>query len=641
MTDLSIDDEDEVPTGGRGGTPAEQLAFWRRNASRRAVGTVVVAVLLALLYAAGTAALSAIVHWLVRPQAGRGPPTWSPVEILVAAAFLARPVFYTAHIHFVTRSVAAVVARAAERGETAPARSFVSRTAGLIIILTRDLPTVLILTGVMVWRGGLVGLFVALFVLGGLLLATPAGSVAYSRYLRRYAAAEDGGAADHAEVLGRRASRSWAEASADVAVTVLVAALVGLRLAGLDTGPHGLAGVVVAALLLAGPMRRLARVAGRGDKAAAVSPPLRLAGVPQQRIFGLRSDMYLGRHLAAAAAGSPRAGLILVAAADVIATGPALEWLLDHPGQVVTDAEGRPLMGAVTEAPDALRDAIAAGLPLAAGAPWPTLVGGAASIYVRKLRRREAIELIDLRVRPLAQAERRLFDLVYKGVTDLVTRYLWPTPAFHLVRLLARLRIPPNAVTLVGMGLVVIAAWRFAAADWAGGLAAAWAMTFLDTVDGKLARVTGSSSRIGDILDHGTDWIHPPAWWICVAVGLRLAPGADGALVTAACVVILAAYLAGRACEAVFKTRFRFNQYMWTRFDSRLRLVIARRNINLLVLTVGVLAGRMELAFVAVAAWSLASIGIQVVRTVQAWSAASRGVAIGNWMSEDPGAQPG
>src|SRR3546814_2416912 len=42
------------------------------------------------------------------------------------------------------------------------------------------------------------------------------------------------------------------------------------------------------------------------------------------------------------------------------------------------------------------------------------------------------------------------------------------------------------------------------------GLAAAWIMTFLDTVDGKLARVTLASSRWGNAYDHGIDLIHPP-----------------------------------------------------------------------------------------------------------------------------------
>ena len=38
-------------------------------------------------------------------------------------------------------------------------------------------------------------------------------------------------------------------------------------------------------------------------------------------------------------------------------------------------------------------------------------------------------------------------------------------------------------------------------------------MTFLDTVDGKLARVTLTSSPFGNVLDHSLDLIHPPFWY--------------------------------------------------------------------------------------------------------------------------------
>jgi phosphatidylglycerophosphate synthase len=54
-------------------------------------------------------------------------------------------------------------------------------------------------------------------------------------------------------------------------------------------------------------------------------------------------------------------------------------------------------------------------------------------------------------------------------------------------------------------------------------------MTFLDTVDGKLARVTLTSSRIGDVLDHGLDLLHPPFWYLAWGIGLATAmPVATG-----------------------------------------------------------------------------------------------------------------
>ena len=48
-------------------------------------------------------------------------------------------------------------------------------------------------------------------------------------------------------------------------------------------------------------------------------------------------------------------------------------------------------------------------------------------------------------------------------------------------------------------------------------------MTFLDTVDGKLARVTLRSSPFGNVYDHSIDLIHPPFWWWAWIVGLPAA----------------------------------------------------------------------------------------------------------------------
>ena len=76
-------------------------------------------------------------------------------------------------------------------------------------------------------------------------------------------------------------------------------------------------------------------------------------------------------------------------------------------------------------------------------------------------------------------------------------------------------------------------------------------MTFLDTVDGKLARVTVTSSRFGDVLDHGLDIIHPPLWYIAWGVGLT-ATSVAGVDLPLLCWLILIGYVGGRICKAHF-----------------------------------------------------------------------------------------
>ncbi len=47
-------------------------------------------------------------------------------------------------------------------------------------------------------------------------------------------------------------------------------------------------------------------------------------------------------------------------------------------------------------------------------------------------------------------------------------------------------------------------------------------MAFLDSVDGKLARVTITYTKFGDLFDHLIDLIHPPFWWWAWIVGLSV-----------------------------------------------------------------------------------------------------------------------
>ena len=78
-----------------------------------------------------------------------------------------------------------------------------------------------------------------------------------------------------------------------------------------------------------------------------------------------------------------------------------------------------------------------------------------------------------------------------------------------------------------------------------------WLMTFMDTVDGKLARVTVTSSRFGDVLDHGLDIIHPP---LCYGLGCRLdsSTHADIRLANEFSLILIG-YVGGRLCEGIFQ----------------------------------------------------------------------------------------
>jgi phosphatidylglycerophosphate synthase len=196
-----------------------------------------------------------------------------------------------------------------------------------------------------------------------------------------------------------------------------------------------------------------------------------------------------------------------------------------------------------------------------------------------------------------------------------------------VTRLSARLGVAPNAITLAGIVAAGAVAALWAEGEIALGLLLAWLMTFLDTVDGKLARVTVTSSWLGNLLDHVTDFLHPPLWWVCLAIGLSAHdPFSEGQL-WAACALILVGYVVGRLVEELFKRRIGYNAYLWRPFDSAFRLIVSRRNIILLIMTGGLLIGQATAAYLTAAAWTLVSVAVQVVRFAQACRAERRGAA--------------
>ena len=88
-------------------------------------------------------------------------------------------------------------------------------------------------------------------------------------------------------------------------------------------------------------------------------------------------------------------------------------------------------------------------------------------------------------------------DSARKAVADYVER--------PVARLLARLGLTPNLVTLIGLAIAGAGAYLIAVGNWwAGGLIVLFAGVF-DLFDGALARATGKVSDFGALLDSTID----------------------------------------------------------------------------------------------------------------------------------------
>ncbi len=256
-------------------------------------------------------------------------------------------------------------------------------------------------------------------------------------------------------------------------------------------------------------------------------------------------------------------------------------------------------------------------------------------IYNHSLRKLETPFLSKLTPATVATIERQSYYGAYKGVTDILTKYLWPELALWLTRVAARLGMTPNMVTAIGAVGCISAIFLFATGWFWSGVAAGFVFMVLDTVDGKLARCTITSSFWGNIFDHGLDLVHPPFWWVAWIVGLGVVglPLSQGQY-EFVMISVLGGYAAQRAIEGIFIKGFGQHIHVWRPFDSWFRLITARRNPNMVLLVASLLAGRPDLGMIAVAWWTIISLVVHAVRTVHAYYVKASGNRITSWLQE-------
>ncbi len=357
-----------------------------------------------------------------------------------------------------------------------------------------------------------------------------------------------------------------------------------------------------------------------------------IVGHSPLRIWSLASDERLRRQLGRAGASldvaaSPQ---VVLLRADWVYDDPLVRGLVGQqaPCSMWTEEDQCVAIVVPPSRIDEARAALADGnAPVDLPRLAPAQVAGS---YNDKLRKREPPFLLPLTAGQLPAIEARVFAGTYKGVTDFVT-LSWPRLVQAVTRVCTALRVTPNMVTCVSLVLTVLATWLFWHGHHGTGLVAAWLMAFLDSVDGKLARVTLTYTRFGDLFDHSIDLVHPPFWWWAWIVGLPVV-GLPLEQASLALTVIVVGYVLQRVEEGLFIKLFGMDMHVWRRFDSRFRLVTARRNPNLAILTVATLLGRPDMGIAVVAVWVAVCLLVHAVRIMQAAVASRRG-ALTSWLA--------
>jgi phosphatidylglycerophosphate synthase len=143
-----------------------------------------------------------------------------------------------------------------------------------------------------------------------------------------------------------------------------------------------------------------------------------------------------------------------------------------------------------------------------------------------------------------------------------------------------RIGLTPNALTVLGFGISVVAAFAASQQAWiAAGLLVIFGGVF-DLFDGALARATNRVSRLGAFLDSVFDRAGEAVLYIGIAIGCFWAGFGEGAVLASAAMA---------ASFMVSYTRAKSESLGFTPGTGMANVGVAPREVRLVILTLGLL----------------------------------------------------
>ena len=293
----------------------------------------------------------------------------------------------------------------------------------------------------------------------------------------------------------------------------------------------------------------------------------------------------------------------LVIGANLLIDQRLLEWLARQASDVLlTDREGNPPEVAGCIGREALGDAVpeqpisvvaVATLP----SYWETMHG---DVSLHLLRVDEA--------RDEEMAWEVLLDHIQRRTQELPSQYFDIPFENRLVRLLAPTAISANQVTILTTLLGFVIAFLYLEGWLRIGVLLAILVEVLDGVDGKLARITRTTSKIGE-QEHVLDFFYENSWYL--ALGIFFARhGVPHARIAAAAMI---------AFDATDNIAYALLDVKWGRsldnispFLRRFRLIGGRRNIYTWIFLLGFFLNAAPAAFAVAVMWAGMTVTIHV-----------------------------
>ena len=146
---------------------------------------------------------------------------------------------------------------------------------------------------------------------------------------------------------------------------------------------------------------------------------------------------------------------------------------------------------------------------------------------------------------------------------------------------LGRIGFTPNALTVIGFGIAVLAAIACALGSWLAGAVLVLLGGVFDLFDGALARATGRASRLGAFMDSTFDRAGEAVVYLGIVYAAAAAAFPLGGLLAAA--AMAAAFL-------VSYTRARSESLGFTPGRGMAAVGVAPREVRIVILTLGLAA---------------------------------------------------
>jgi CDP-L-myo-inositol myo-inositolphosphotransferase len=209
--------------------------------------------------------------------------------------------------------------------------------------------------------------------------------------------------------------------------------------------------------------------------------------------------------------------------------------------------------------------------------------------YSSKLRKEIDPWWIDVDTKEeLKKAKKLIIENAIKNPSDALARYVHRPIENKLVSYVSNFNITPNQLTIT----VNILAYTVTLLFLFGYLLPASILTFavgiIDGIDGKLARVKLSTSKIGQ-LEHSFDLLFEFSWYIALSLYLYTFTGSSASIIF--CILIITIIAFYRHIYDQFGKATGTSLDVYSNFERKFRIIAGRRNLYNIPILISILLG--------------------------------------------------